>query len=129
MSNRFASEKHAIAICDRCGFRYKLKELQYLTIKLKLTNIRVCPPCWEQDHPQLQVGMWPIDDPQALKNARPDTTYISSGTDNLGYPQDGSRVFEWGWAPIGGASSYDADLTPNSLVTVARMGDVTIDIT
>ena len=129
MANRFASERHAIAICDRCGFRYKLKQLQYLTVKLKLTNIRVCPSCWEMDHPQLQVGMWPIDDPQALQNARPDTTYITSGVDTLGYTQDGSRIFEWGFNPVGGSSSYDAALTPNSLVSVAAVGSVTIDIT
>lgn len=72
MSNMFASGKRAIATCDRCGQVYLLKELKQLTIKLKLTNIRVCPSCWEPDQPQYQVGMWPVDDPQALRNPRPD---------------------------------------------------------
>ena len=30
MSNRFASAKHSIAECDRCGPRYKLKQLNFI---------------------------------------------------------------------------------------------------
>jgi hypothetical protein len=33
MPSKFASGKKAIAECDRCGFRYKLKELRSLVIK------------------------------------------------------------------------------------------------
>ena len=33
MTAAFARGKKAIAECDRCGFRYKLKELKELTIK------------------------------------------------------------------------------------------------
>ena len=54
MPNRFASGKWSIAECDRCGQRYKLKELKKLVIKTKLVNIKVCPECWEEDQPQLQ---------------------------------------------------------------------------
>jgi len=36
MGNRFSSAKNSIAECDRCGFRYKLKELKKLTIKTKV---------------------------------------------------------------------------------------------
>ena len=46
MPNRFASGKRAIAQCDRCGFRYKLKQLKKLVIKTKNVNILVCPSCW-----------------------------------------------------------------------------------
>ena len=42
MSNKFAAGKIAIASCDRCGFRYKLKELRELVIKTKNVNIYVC---------------------------------------------------------------------------------------
>lgn len=45
MGNRYAAGKHTIAECDRCGFRYKLKELKPLVIRGKHTNIFVCPPC------------------------------------------------------------------------------------
>jgi hypothetical protein len=75
MPNKFSSGKYAIAQCDRCGFRYKLSQLKTLVIKTKEINIRVCPECWEEDHPQLKLGMHPVNDPQAVRNPRTDTTY------------------------------------------------------
>jgi len=137
MSNRFASGKNAIAECDRCGFRYKLKELKKLTIKTKLQNIKVCKTCWEQDHPQLQLGMYPVDDPQALRDPRPDKSYIQSGYTGLqltlntdfGDPGEGSRVIQWGWNPVGGAQQFDTVLTPNYLISAGIVADVTITIT
>ncbi len=137
MSNRFAIGKNAIAECDRCGFRYKLKELKKLTIKTKLQNIKVCKTCWEQDHPQLQLGMYPVDDPQALREPRPDKSYIQSGYTGLqltlntdfGDPGEGSRVIQWGWNPVGGAQQFDTVLTPNYLISAGIVADVTITIT
>ena len=75
MPNKFSSGKYSIAQCDRCGFRYKLSQLKTLVIKTKEINIRVCPECWEEDHPQLKLGMHPVNDPQAVRNPRTDTTY------------------------------------------------------
>ena len=66
MGRKYASAKHTIAECDRCGFQYKLKELKNLYIKAKDTNIKVCKECWEPDHPQNMQGMYPVDDPQAI---------------------------------------------------------------
>jgi len=137
MSNRFASGKHAISECDRCGFRYKLKELKKLTIKTKQVSIKVCKTCWEQDQPQLQLGMYPVDDPQALREPRPDTSYYQSGysglqlTDNtdFGTPGEGSRIIQWGWAPIGGARANDNGLTPNDLIGVGQIGTLKVTIT
>lgn len=137
MSNRFASGKHAIAECDRCGFRYKLKELKKLTIKTKQVNIKVCPTCWEPDQPQLQLGMYPVDDPQALRDPRRDNSYYQAGYTGLqltndtdfGDPSEGSRIIQWGWAPIGGASANDDGLTPNYLTSAGVVGTVTITIT
>ncbi len=137
MSNRFASGKNAIAECDRCGFRYKLKELKKLTIKTKQQNIKVCKTCWEQDHPQLQLGMYPVDDPQALREPRPDNSYLQSGYTGLqlttntdfGDPGEGSRVIQWGWNPVGGAQQFDTGLTPNYLISAGVVADVTITIT
>ena len=42
MGNRYASAKIAIAICDRCGFRFRLRELRTLVIKTKQVNMLVC---------------------------------------------------------------------------------------
>lgn len=119
MPNQFASGKFAIAECDRCGFRYKLTELKVLVIKTKTTNIKVCPTCWEPDQPQLQLGMYPVNDPQAVRQPRPDTSYYASTGDG------GSRVVQWGWNPVGGD---DNSLTPNNLVAQGQLGTVMINV-
>lgn len=118
---KYASAKNSIAECDRCGQRYKLRELRKLTIKTKLTNIKVCPECWEPDQPQLQLGMYPVYDPQAVRDPRPDTSYYQSGSN-----REGSRIIQWGWNPVGGASANDAGLTPNDLVLNIQIGTVTV---
>ena len=126
MSSKYAVGKIAISQCDRCGMEYLLKRLRPLTIKTKITNILVCPSCFEPDQPQLQIGMYPISDPQALRNPRRDTSYAVSGLDINNYGAGGSRIFQWGWAPVGGASQFDAVLTPNALVAIGQVGSVTI---
>ena len=129
MPNRFSSGKYAIAECDRCGQRYKLKELKKLVIKTKTVNLLVCPECWEPDQPQLSLGLYPVDDPQAVRNPRPDVSYQVSGLDVEGDPSGGSRIFQWGWAPVGGARLFDTALTPNNLVISVQIGTVTITTT
>ena len=129
MGNRFASGKNAISECDRCGQRFKLKVLKTEIIKLKNYNLLVCPECWDPDHPQLQLGMFPVDDPQALRNPRPDRSYTVSGLLADGYSGGGSRVFQWGWNPVGGSSGFDAVLTPNYLVLAVELGTVTVTTT
>jgi hypothetical protein len=128
MANRFASGKRAIAICDRCGQQFKLTELKKEIIKTKTYNLLVCKSCFDPDHPQLQLGMYPVDDPQALRNPRRDTTYYTSGPMTDGYNSGGSRDIQWGWAPIGGAGSFDVSLTPNYLVGTTSVGTVTVTV-
>jgi hypothetical protein len=142
MANRFASGKWAIAQCDRCDARFKLKQLKREIIKTKNYELLVCPSCWDPDQPQLQLGMYPVDDPQGLRNPRPDRSYITSGTTGLqiinsnstsvlaqGYQAEGSRDIQWGWNPVGGASLDDDGLTPNYLALVVEIGTVTIATT
>jgi hypothetical protein len=139
MGNRFASGKNSIAECDRCGFRFKLKALRKEVIKTKTYNLLVCPQCWDPDHPQLLLGMYPVDDPQAVREPRRDKSYYQSGMSGLqiqngsstsidqdGYPEGGSRVFQWGWNPVGGARGPDDGLTPNYLVLNIEIGTVTV---
>jgi hypothetical protein len=113
MGNRYASGKIAIAICDRCGFQFRLRNLKEEIIKTKRYNILVCQECWDPDQPQLQLGMYPVDDPQALRNPRRDTTYVTSGINAGNNLSGGSRDIQWGWNPVGGASNFDVGLTPN----------------
>lgn len=129
MGNRFASGKKAIAICDRCGQRFRLKDLKEEIIKTKRYNLLVCKECWDPDHPQLQLGMYPVDDPQALRNPRNDTTYVTSGPDSSGSPSMGSRDIQWGWAPVGGSNAYTSPETPNYLVATTSVGTVTVSVT
>ena len=126
MGNRFASGKYSIAECDRCGQRYKLKQLKFEVIKTKLYQLKVCDECWDPDQPQLQLVMFPVDDPQAVRQPRPDLSYEASGLDILGYPGGGSRDTQWGWNPIGGSSLNDSGLTPNNLIATTYVGTVTI---
>ena len=139
MATKYSSGKHSIAECDRCGQRYKLKELKKLILKTKQISIKVCPECWEPDQPQLLLGMYPVNDPQAVREPRPDVSYKVSGNTGLqtgltnsnnvqdvGYPSDGSRQIEWGWNPVGGSRLFDIPLTPNTLTSSVIIGDVTI---
>lgn len=141
MPSQFASGKHAIAECDRCGQRFKLKELKTQTVKTKPYKIKVCPTCWDPDQPQLQLGMYPVNDPQAVREPRPDTSYLQSGNNGLdinltgvgpngfGTPEGGSRVFQWNWNPVGGSRLDDDGLTPNNLVLQVQIGSVTVTTT
>ena len=129
MGNRFASGKNSIAICDRCGFQFKLTRLRKEVIKTKTYNLLVCDECWDPDQPQLQLGMYPVDDPQAVRNPRRDNSYVTAGLNANGEPSGGSRDIQWGWAPVGGASQFDAVLTPNYLVGTASVGTVSISVT
>ena len=126
MGNKFANGTRAIAICDRCGFQFRLSALRELIIKTKKVNIKVCSECWEEDQPQLQLGMYPVEDPQALRNPRRDNTYVQSGLLADGEPGGGSRDIQWGWAPVGGSRGFDAALTPNNLVLDVEVGIVTV---
>ena len=135
----YASGRFSIAECDRCGFRFKLVQLKKLTIKKKNVSIKVCPECWEPDQPQLQLGMYPVNDPQAVREPRRDNSYYQSGNTGLetnpytggttfagnGTPSGGSRVIQWGWFPVG--MKYDFNETPNTLVGTTAVGQVTIN--
>ena len=140
MPNKFASGKYAISQCDRCDQRYKLKDLRTQTVKTKPFKIKVCKSCWDPDHPQLQLGMYPVNDPQAVREPRPDLSYEVSGTSGLqllltdstsiegiGYPEGGSRVIQWGWNPVG--MGNDGGLTPNNLLANGQVGTVTVTTT
>ena len=139
MGNRFASGKWAIAQCDRCDQRFKLKDLRREVIKGRNYELLVCAECWDPDHPQLHLGEFPVDDPQGLRNPRPDRSYITSGLSGLqlvdstspspdaqGTLEGGSRIFQWGWNPVGGSSFFTATETPNNLVLFVQLGTVTV---
>ena len=117
MSSRFTSAKHTIADCDRCGFQYKLKELKNLYIRTKDTNIKVCKSCWEPDHPQNMQGMYPVEDPQAVRDPRPDTNLVAS------------RNYQYGWDPVGLNNPLQLEGLENDLEATGTVGTVTVTTT
>ena len=62
----FASGKFAYGICDITGFRYKLKDM-----KRTWDGLLVGPDQFDPKHPQLMPKP-NTQDPQAIRNARPD---------------------------------------------------------
>ena len=105
MADRFSSSKNALAECDICGFRYKLRELRNVFKKGKDTNIKACPECWSSDHPQLKLGMYPVHDPQAVRDPR---------VDYAGYAESREQVY---------SGSNDQKL---SFVCTVFLGQVTV---
>jgi hypothetical protein len=84
--------------------------------------------------------MYPVEDPQALRHPRPDNTYYQAGltglqlnqnagstVDGFGDPTMGSRIFQWGWNPVGGGSNWPQ--TPNDLVSGVVLGTVSVTTT
>ena len=72
MTQEFASDKKALGVCDNCGFTYKHRQLQRTSY-----NSLVCPTCYDgaydlKNHPQNKPPPT-TNDPQAIKDARPDT--------------------------------------------------------
>lgn len=73
MATQFASSQKALGVCDVCGFTFRLRELRNLIEKGRNTHLKACRECWNPDHPQLKLGEFPINDPQALRDPRPDS--------------------------------------------------------
>lgn len=104
---KYASAPWALGLCDRCGFSFKLSQLRWEFYDQRKNGLRVCSACLDRDNPQLWLGTIKINDPQSLRDPRPDVG--RQGSTSL-----------WGWMPVG-----------NSLVGYAtgEIGDVTVLIT
>lgn len=82
-----ARGKHALGICDRCGSTYLLKELKHETQKRIRQSTKMCPTCFDLDHPQWFTKNDVVDH-EGLKNPRPDK------------PVYRYRNIKWGWKPV-----------------------------
>lgn len=63
MSRRYAKGTHALGLCQRCGFQYKLSQLR----EDGDTALLVCNSCFDIAHPAEQ----PIDATDAIALRRP----------------------------------------------------------
>lgn len=77
-SGKFAAGKYAWGMCDICAVRCRYRDMRTTTIRAHPTGLRVCPTCWDVDHPQNFLPYYVTADAQALRNARPDTGLAAS---------------------------------------------------
>jgi len=102
--NVFARGKLAYGFCDKCGQRYDLVDLKTEYDTGVSRHNRVCPECWDPDHPQNFLFRVRTDDRISLRDPRPDQSLNQSRG-------------EFGWMPVGG---------PQSGKVTASVGTVTV---
>ena len=78
MGTPYAAGKRALGICDRSGMTFLLTELKEQIIDGRKSGLLVCEAYLDKDHPQLQLGRYPFNDPQALRDPRPDSGLTAS---------------------------------------------------
>jgi len=74
----YASGKRAFGFCDRTGFRYRLRDLVPQIEDGRPNGMLVGRDVLDKDQPQLQLGRIRMNDPQALRNPRPDLGFDES---------------------------------------------------
>ena len=109
---RYATGKRALAICDRCGQRYR-----YLKLRKEWTGLKTCPDCFEPKHPQLEPSKVPFE-PQVLHEPRPDVSEIINLT--LSFPVTNDDTF---------SKEPNLPTLTAQLGTVTLGGDVTTPVT
>ena len=73
---KYATGRKSLAICDRCGQRYR-----YLKLRKEWTGLKTCPDCFEPKHPQLEPSSPRID---VKEDNRPFTVYTNVGLGLIG---------------------------------------------
>lgn len=84
----YAKGTRAWGICDRTGMRYKLGDLVDEIRNGQKTGLRIGRDVVDPDHPQNFLGRVRINDPQSLRDPRPEQD------------RGVSRGF-FGWRPVG----------------------------
>ena len=74
----YAKAKYAFGFCDKTGFRYPLKDLVPEYNNGVKTGFLVGRDVADPDQPQNFLGRIKINDPQSLRNPRPDTSLVES---------------------------------------------------
>ena len=108
----------AFARCDRCGFIYNHKSLQFQFDYRgpRLTNLRilVCQPCYDKPQPQLKPIMT-TQDPLPVINARPeDYTYANT---NYRVTMDGQNLITQGGDDFSGTATIAGTVLTVTSVT------------
>ena len=117
MGTKFAVGKKAFGYCDISGKRTKLSELKDVYRKGVKTGPKACPEYWDADHPQNFIGEYPVHDPQALRDPRPDNGLTAS-----------RKLRQTGFNPVGFNLGVFG-VGDNVLVLKLEVGTVTVEIT
>lgn len=70
----FARGHNAVGHCDRCGWKYKLRELR----REEYTKLKVCPTCYDPEPEQSYPPHSSPRDAVALQDPRPDRDSAST---------------------------------------------------
>jgi len=87
--------------------------MKEVVVKRQGTGLLACKSCWDLDHPQNFQGEYPVNDPEALRNPRPDQSLSADSSETS------SRAVDWGWNPVGTG--------PNTLIEV-KTSTVTVTV-
>ena len=118
----YAKAKYAFGFCDKTGFKYPLKDLVPEYNNGVKTGFLVGRDVVDPDQPQNFLGRLKINDPQSLRNPRPDTSLIQSRALYGFDPVGNDAVFMT--ASVGRVSVTTTNATAESLTGVSATGSV-----
>jgi hypothetical protein len=108
----YAKAKYAFGFCDKTGFRYPLKDLVPEFNNGVKTGFLVGKDVVDPDQPQNFLGRLKINDPQSLRNPRPDTSLVES------------RAL-FGFDPVGNSAVFMTASVGRVTVTITEVDRVT----
>ena len=86
----YLNGKKIPGICERCGRRVALANLNPETERGRSKNNAVCSECFDPDHPQNWVGSRAVADKQSVPDAQPEPDRLAAnilfGFDPVGAP-------------------------------------------
>tara|TARA_B100000424_G_scaffold94130_1_gene70880 strand:- start:133 stop:573 length:441 start_codon:yes stop_codon:yes gene_type:complete len=108
----YAKAKYAFGFCDKTGFRYPLKDLVPEYNNGVKTGFLVGRDVVDPDQPQNFLGRIKINDPQSLRNPRPDRSLVES------------RAL-YGFDPVGNSAVFMTASVGRVTVTITEVDRVT----
>jgi hypothetical protein len=108
----YAKAKYAFGFCDKTGFRYPLKDLVPEYNNGVKTGFLVGRDVVDPDQPQNFLGRLKINDPQSLRNPRPDRSLLESRS-------------LFGFDPVGNDAVFMTAFVGRVSVTITEIGSVT----
>ena len=138
-----ARGKYAFGFCDRTGFRYSLDQLVDEYQNGVKTGLRVGFDVVDPDHPQNFLGRVRVDDPQSLREPRPESkiegvevTFPTFDLDTVqSIPVPMMNAFAGNVTVTGTVTTTEVDLTGISIaafpgsVSVETAADVNVTLT